>query len=439
MDARKRSAVVRAGAIAALAALAACSRSADTPANEWRAVYDTIGDTVLVRTESSCIWGGDAELVADLTIGQLEGPDEYMFGRVRSLAVASDGSIYAYDEHVKRLRKYAPDGTYVATFGREGGGPGEYEQPDGGLAVLPDGRIVLRDPANARLSVYTPEGEYLDGWRIQGGLHTSRRLYKDTAGNLYTMLRLNVDDEISDWRYGLIRYGPDGVPGDTLEPPDYGYEVPEIQASGDRGSTSAWVPFTPRVIWAFSPLGYLVAGLPTRYTIDLLLAPDSILRIERGDWQPIPVKAEEKAEHERIKTAGMRQLDPGWRWNGPPIPDSKPPYERFFIGDDGRIWVLLYQEAQKVDIDESFAEEDEPVGIPELTWIEPVTFDVFEPDGRYLGTVRAPDGFSIYPTPVARGDTVWAVVEDKLDVPYILRFHIEHAAESHLTDIDQLS
>ena len=437
MDVRKGLVpVFRAGEIAALAAaLAACSGSADAPANEWRAVYDTIGDTVLVRTESGSTWGRDAELVADLTIGQFEGPDEYVFGRVRSLAVASDGSIYAFDSHAKELRKYAPDGTYVATFGRQGGGPGEYEEPDGGLAILPDGRIVLRDPANARLSVYTPEGEYLDGWRIQGGLHTSRRLYTDTAGNLYTMLRLNVEDETSDWRYGLIRYGPDGVPGDTLKPPDYDYEGPEIQASGrddeHRGTMSAWVPFTPRVIWAFSPLGYLVAGLPKRYAIDLLLAPDTILRIERGDWQPVPVKAEEKAEHERIETAGMRQLDPGWRWNGPPIPDSKPPYERFFIGDDSRIWVLLYQEAQRIDIDEGFAEEDEPGRVPELTWIEPVVFDLFEPDGRYLGMVRAPDGFSIYPTPVARSDTIWAVVEDELDVPYIVRFHIEHPAEAN--------
>jgi hypothetical protein len=140
--------------------LAACAGGSGSPeAHEWRAAYDTVGDTLVVRTESGSVWGQDAELVADLTIGQFEGPDEYMFGRVRSLAVAADGSIYAYDEHARELRKYAPDGTYLATFGRQGGGPGEYEDPDGGLAVLPDGRIVLRDPANARFSVFSAEGE----------------------------------------------------------------------------------------------------------------------------------------------------------------------------------------------------------------------------------------------------------------------------------------
>ncbi|UCC82145.1 MAG: hypothetical protein JSW46_14290 [Gemmatimonadota bacterium] len=433
MDIRERAADVLCGlGIAALTAvLAACAGGSGSPkAHEWRASYDTIGDTLVVRTESGSVWGDTAMLVADLTIGQFEGPDEYLFGRVRSLAVASDGSIYTYDEHVKELRKYAADGTYVATFGRRGGGPGEYEEPDGGLAILPDGRIVLRDPANARLSVFSPQGEYLDGWRSRGGLHTSRRLYKDTAGSVYTLLLLNLEGGIDDWTTALVRYGPDGAPGDTLDPPTYAYETPEIRASDEEGDhlLSSWIPFTPRDSWAFSPLGYFVAGVSSSYTIDLHIAPDRVLRIERADWQPVPVKPEERAEQERIETAGMRQLDPGWRWNGPPIPDTKPPYERFFVGEDGRIWVQLYQEAHKIETAEDYAGEDEPGQIPEPTWIESVAFDVFEPDGRYLGMVRAPDGLATYPTPVARGDTLWAVVEDELDVPYIVRFIIGHAA-----------
>ena len=64
--------------------------------------------------------------------------------------------------------------------------------------------------------------------------------------------------------------------------------------------------------------------------------------------------------------------------------------------------------------------------IPQLTWVEPVAFDVFEPDGRYLGMVRAPEGFSTRPTPVFRGDTVWAVVHGELDIPLVKRFAVTH-------------
>ena len=47
--------------------------------------------------------------------------------------------------------------------------------------------------------------------------------------------------------------------------------------------------------------------------------------------------------------------------------------------------------------------------------------------------VRAPDGFSANPTPVMRGDTVWAVVLGEFDVPFIVRLHIENAGNTNPT------
>ncbi len=406
------------------AALAACAERGPQTAPEWQVAYDTIADTMIVRTLGGSVWGDTADLVADLTIGALEGPDEYMFGQVLSLAVAPDGAIYVLDGHVPALRKYAPDGAYLMTIGRAGGGPGEYRMPDAGLAVLPDGRVLLRDPGNTRISVYSPDGKYLDGWRIRGS-GTSRPLYKDSQANAYTQIVLNTRDEVTEWRFGLVCYGPDGIPGDTLPAPTWGYQTPGVVAHGDRGAlTHKYLPFAPRSRWAYSPLGYMIGGLPTDYSFDLFLAPGRVLRIERTDWRPVPVGPDERVEQEQIVTATMRRTDPAWRWTGPGIPDTKPPYTGLLVGELGRIWVLLHQQARKIDPDVTGA--DEPGAIPLLTWVEPVAFDVFEPDGRYLGTVRAPDGFSTRPTPVFRGDTVWAVVHGALDIPLVKRFAIIH-------------
>jgi hypothetical protein len=418
--------IARTSLALASALLAACSGTSGPAAHEWQAAYDTIGDTIVVRTESGSVWGDTAELVADLTIGQFEGPDEYMFGRVRSLAVAADGAIYLFDSHAKELRKYGPDGVYLGKFGREGGGPGEHKRPDGGLAVLPDGRVLLRDPPNARISVFAPGGEFLESWRIRGGFNTSNPLPVDSAGNAYVFLLLDYEADVTEWQFGLVSYDPAGNPGDTIAAPRWDFEEPQLVArhiDGDDQSTSVnSVPFSPQQDWTFSPLGYMVGGVSTRYAFDLFLAPDHTLRIERLNWQPAPVLAAEKAERERIMIANMRQTEPGWRWNGPPIPDAKPPYTGFYVGAQGRIWVQLHQEAYQIELVEP-ERQLAPGEIPERTWFEPVAFDVFEPNGRYLGMVRAP-------TPVIRGDTVWAVVRDELDVPYITRFHIDHGRET---------
>jgi len=426
--------IVRLPLALAAALLAACSGTSGPAAHEWYAVYDTIGDTIVVRTESGSVWGDTADLVADLTVGRFEGPDEYMFGQVRSLAVAPDGAIYLYDSHAKELRKYGPDGIYLGTFGREGGGPGEYKRPDGGLAVLPDGRVLLRDPANTRITTFSPDGRYLESWRIRGGFNTSNPLFVDTAGNAYVFLLLEPEARVTDWEFGLARYSPQGVPSDTLPVPSWDYEEPTLVAEhvdgDDRSMSVNSVPFSPQETWTFSPLGYMVGGVPTRYAFDLLIAPDRVLRVERANWQPVPVLADEKAEEERIMTAALRRTQPNWRWNGPPIPDTKPPYAAFYVGAHGRIWVRLHQDSYQIEptVPES---ELAPGEVPERTWREPVAFDVFEPNGRYLGMVRAPRGFSTYPTPVIRGDTVWAVVRDELDVPYITRSHIEHGRETN--------
>jgi hypothetical protein len=53
---------------------------------------------------------------------------------------------------------------------------------------------------------------------------------------------------------------------------------------------------------------------------------------------------------------------------------------------------------------------------------------VFEPDGRYLGAVRPPEGFSVSPEPVIRGDTMWAVSRDELDVTSVVRYRIVRPA-----------
>ena len=406
---------------------AACDEEASPRLHVER---DTVGDTLIVRTVSGSQWGGPRTLRPEVSIGVFEGEDAYMFGRVRSLAVAPDGSIYVMDSQVPALRKYDVSGQYVGTLGREGEGPGEYRGPDGGLAVLSDGRVVLRDPRNARLQVYGPTGEALATWPIRGGFNTSNPLVVDTADRVYTQMLLDPEAAVTKWRVGLVAHdGATGEPVDTFPAPEWNYEEARLvaqQASGDGMNTSVnSVPFSPTASWAFSPYGHMIGGLSTRYAVDQYLGDGTVLRIERV-VDPIPVTQGERTEAEAMARWDLRQTQPDWTWNGPGIPDTKPPFRALYAGKDGRIWVLVHKPGERIPDDEVDASESNgPNPRPADRWREPVAFDVFEPDGTFLGRALAPTGFSVSPTPVFDGDRVWAVMRDELDVQYVTRFRLE--------------
>lgn len=405
---------------AAGALLCACAGDrSGSPAGGWRAERDTLGDTVVVRTVGGSM-RGPARLSAVMSIGVADGEEEaYLLGNMRAIAVAPDGSVYISDAGPV-LRKYGPDGTFIRVIGRSGGGPGEYRSPDGGLAVLPDGRVVIRDPGNGRLSVYSEEGAPLATWRIASTFNTGRRLYVDSSGNLYTMVITDPGTGPGDWKLGLARFGPDGTPGDSASAPDWDYEPAMITGEREGNSSTENVPFTPQVHWTFSPLGYFVGGFSSTYRIELFRQGEPVLRIER-EAGPVAVATAEAADRRRVATENMRSNFPGWSWNGPDIPGTKPPFRGVYPGDDGRIWVMLSRPGVKIA---DAPPQPSPNRRAEQTWSEPVAFDVFEADGTYLGEVAAPEGFLTYPEPVFRGDTVWAAVEDSDGVRYVQRLQV---------------
>lgn len=413
---------MRTAAAALLLTSFACAGDASpaTGGDAWVAERDTVGDTVTVRTVRGSAWGAPRLLVERVSVGVADGAEELMFGDVAGIAVANDGSIYVVDR-TPTLRKFGPDGSFIRTFGRTGSGPGEYRRPDGGLAVLPDGRVVLRDPGNGRLAVFAPDGTPLTTWTISSTLNTSRKLYVDTAGSVYPLILLGPDADPSEWRMGLLRFDSTGKARDSVAAPVWSFKAPTIKGEAKGSMSVNDVPFSPRTHWTYSPLGYMVGGVSTMYRIDLYRAA-GVLRIER-DIPAVPVQSEEASDERDIATHNMRQSFPGWVWNGPDVPSSKPPFRDVYVGADGRIWVMLSRPGVK---DETPGDPD-PNGFRDSPWSEPIAFDVYEPDGRYLGEVAAPTGFLRYPEPAFRGDTVWAAVEDADGVRYVKRLEIARA------------
>lgn len=418
-----------------MTALGACGDSsgaadAANPA-EWTAVVDTVGDTIRVHTTAGQVWPADARLESEFSIGVLDGAPEYQFGNLRAIAVGADERVYVLDGHGPVIRMYAPDGTYLQDVGREGEGPGEYKRPDSGLVFLPGGRLALRDPGNGRISLYGADGEYLDSWPVAGSMNTSNPMVVTRGGIALTPVIKNLGASVTEWERGMARYHPDGTI-DTVDVPDLGYEGAMVSGESENNSSQSSVPFTAGQEVAYSPLGYFVTGVTDEYRFKLLREDAPIVDISM-DYEPVPVNPEEAAIRREQIEQNFRDNFPGWRWNGPPIPDVKPAYEGFLISEEGRVWVRIAVPSERHLSEDERRAEEERLERPVNPYRAPVVFDVFEPTGEYLGRVNTPEGFSTYPQPVIRDRTVWAVVTDELDVARLHRFTV--AFESMETEL----
>lgn len=403
--------------------------NADSPSiqAEWQAAVDTVGDTCRVRTLTGSLWRDTATLIPEISIGEMAGGDPYVLGEPRGMAVTADGTILVLDAQVPVLRAYSPDGSFLRDIGRDGSGPGEYASPDG-MGLLPDDRILVRDPPNSRITVFDASGEYLEQWPLSGGFNSEMQTHVDTRGHSYVITLLERGMDPWDWRFGLIHYDPAGKVIDTLPAPAWEYDFPRLTASGENSRSVTPVPFSPTISWTFSPLGYMVGGLSTEYRIDLFKPDGTVLRIEKA-WTPIPVSSSEADTQRKRVTQRFQRQYGSWRWNGPGIPATKPPFKDLVINQEGDIWVSLSTEGIPIMSEAEAREEEAATGRTPLRFREPVAFDVFSPDGHYLGPVRVPRSFRIEPEPVIRGDHVWAITRDEMDVPRVVRFRIQKGRE----------
>jgi hypothetical protein len=396
-------------------------------------------DTI-VRNASVPIHRGVSSVVETLSIGTVDGPADYAFTDVHDIALGTDGSILVLDNSVgvvPTVRLFDARGRLVRQLGRRGSGPGEYHDPRV-AASMPDGRFLVLDAVQRRLLVFSSTGEYLDTWTIPFyRLPSDPSLRVDVNGiiSIRTLLSTTSARPSVD---GLVRLRPGGVVIDTLPAPD----LPDLSAPGltltigtgrATGRAIFQVPFRPRSIWQWSPLGYFVTGVSDRYSIDLRLprrrpddggsppiwrSGDPVMAIRVGARQ-VPISAAERADQIRYIQEQVRGIDGERSGALEPMPRQKPFYRSFEVADDGRIWVAVHTASEQHTPPER--RTDDGMVRPRIGWREPPLRDVFEPDGTYVGRVRLPYGFS----PVTfRGDEIWGYVRGEFDVPFVKRYRV---------------
>lgn len=395
-----------------LAWLAGCGgRAADL--DTWAGTVDTLPDGIVqVSNPATGLWDSARawRVEQDLRIGRAEGdagPD--LFGNIMALAVDPAGRIYVLEHQAQEIRVFGPDGRHVRTLGRKGGGPGEFQDARS-LAWDRNGNLWVVDQRNNRYTIYDSAGVLLrtlprpaTGVRRNwaGGFDSAGRLHD--IGTVFERVESRPGYQAASGpREVLYRLDSTGTVTDTFPVPRY--EGEWFDGVGTQGTTTMRfrvpVPFTGQLAWIFDPRGFFVAGITDRYRIAWLGLDGDTARVIEQDYNYVPVT-------DAQATAAIEDLArfPGMRGN---VDRSRlgrhhPAFHYFALDTGGHLWVRVLLP-------------------PERRPSDGTAFDVFDPEGRYLGLVVT--DVPVSPPFVIEDDRFYGVTRDEFDIPYVVRAHI---------------
>jgi len=114
----------------------------------------------IIHNEKEGKWGKNPELSIEYVknIGNIESLDEnVLFYMPADITFDNKDNIYILDSGNHRIQKFDANGKYLATFGRQGEGPGEFQYPMS-LDIDTEGYLYISDPQNQRIQILKPNG-----------------------------------------------------------------------------------------------------------------------------------------------------------------------------------------------------------------------------------------------------------------------------------------
>lgn len=387
-------------------------------------IRERLGDTIRVHNLGP-LHAEPAVLLPELRIGMVEGPEEYLFVGIYSLAVGPGGEIYVGGASANGgIRQFSRDGIFEKWVARTGPGPMEVGLVSA-LTVNEGAVVAAKDRRSRRIKLFFPDGRF----QTIPAPGDPERYHEDALqyhrdGTLWVgvnPLLYQAMDPIPYPRPIFARVSEQGGLVDTIFAPDRLEE--ECLPGDNRYLSGVWQdlrdPWFPLGKWALGPDGSLALGCPAEYTFDVIREGRPVLRISR-EWMPVePYPGE-------YEYWGNRPLMYSWARQLPPFPEHRPAYARIILPGDGRVWVWpVHPSVQREEPEQRVAN----TGRTHYWWVATHgAFDVFQEDGRWLGKVQLPEevSYSGYLPPhiVIRGDTVWARAQDSLDVEYVVRYRV---------------
>ena len=330
-------------------------------------------------------WTIDPEPLVDLAVTG-SGPN-HEFGQVIGMARLSDGSLALVDRLWSEIRRYSAEGDFLNSTGREGEGPGEYQQielmdharADTLLVLDFGGRVTVLGPDLSLLRTFDLPPLARPIFALDDGTMVVQmgRPFSDGSEALDRLLRIPR----ALWRFGTTGERLDSI-GRVA-----GAEI--YLAYGGRLSVG---PLFGKVSQVATGGGRIFRGESDEMQVEELSPAGDLIRVLRIPDFPLAL-TDEQVRAERDAYGG----DIG---EALPTPATRPAYERIVVDASGALWLRRYR---------GMSERDEAD-----RWY------ILGADGVWLGSIVLPERFEVLNIET---DAVLGVWRDELDVehPQVLR------------------
>ncbi len=389
--------------------LAGCGQEATTDAPTFQ-VRDSAGVTIYENstgewTEATA-WTLSSEPI--LTIGEFDGPEEYLLFQARGARRLSNGNIVIANGGTHELRFYDPNGMHVRSVGREGDGPGEFRLM-GQPWPLGSDSIAIWDLRHARLTVFDIDGELGRSFRL------------DPIPDALPPIPMGVladNSVLVSAAVGVEAQSPQAIQRDSILYARYSLEGAHMATFIGRQSSE-------RIMTRLGTGGFLLSSIPygripvatvqgnrwyygsgESWEIEVYAPDGALTHLFRRDEPNQPVTKEMEDEYREPESdsdsdtpaeisAAISRVRASVT-----IPETMPAYESFIASEDGSLWAENF----------TYATSDE-----QQSWA------VFRDDGRYLGVVDTPMGAQV--THIG-DDFVLVIWEDDLEVQQVRMYEL---------------
>ena len=338
---------------------------------EWKGIIEEEDGVTIVKNPKEPMYEKDVfSLEEELSIGEIDGPEEYMFENIWYVVVDDRERIYASEGagSLTHIKVFDKSGNHITTIGRQGQGPGEFTQISN-IQITPENELMVHDRYSHKLTFFSLDGEYL-----------RTTLY---SGVEVAVLRVTSKGEYlvrtSDYQSPI---NPDSLYISHVAK-KYSSDFKFIRMIA-KDSYRKSVPLQSWLMIRFLSSDSFMCGNSETNEFQIYNPEGELVRRIMRDFSPIEINQEEKQ-----KRGFTRYKD---------VPSHFPAFQDFSMDEEGRIYAQLYE--RQMDKSKYY-------------------FDVYNPEGIYLAKVP----LNALPKCWENGK-MYTVEEDEEGYQYIKRYKV---------------